>query len=78
MCQLDLPHCNHPTLWLFLQKPIDEENVVHADLVQINASKSPKKKKTKERLEKRLINLLDSTHDQLSVQLDLIVHNVNL
>ncbi|CAM4810174.1 unnamed protein product [Rotaria magnacalcarata] len=25
--------CSHPTLWLFLQRLIDEENVVHADLV---------------------------------------------
>ena len=70
--------CARPILWLFLQKFIDEENVVHADLVQINAGKTPKKRKTNERLEKRPINLLNSTHDQLSVQLDSIACNVNL
>ena len=62
----------HPTLWLFLRKLIDEENVVNAGLVQINAGKQAEKKKTNEHLEKRLINLLDSIHDQLSVQLDSI------
>ena len=70
--------CARPTLWLFLQKLIDEENVVHADLVQINAGKTPKKKKTNERLEKRPVYLLNSTHDQFSVQLDSIAYNVNL
>lgn len=70
--------CSHPTLWLFLQKLIDEENVVHTDLVQINAGEPPKKKKTNERLERRLMNLLNSPHDQLSVQLDSIAHNITL
>ncbi|CAF1633849.1 unnamed protein product, partial [Didymodactylos carnosus] len=29
--------CSHPTLWVFLQKLIDEENATHADILQINA-----------------------------------------
>ena len=52
--------CAHPTLWFFLQKLIDEENVVHADMVQIDAGEPPKKKKLNERLEKHLLNLLRS------------------
>lgn len=70
--------CAHPTLWLFLQKLIDEESVVHADLVQINAGEPPKKKKVNERLERRLIILLNSSHEQLSTQLDSIAHNIIL
>jgi hypothetical protein len=70
--------CAHPTLWVFLKKLIDEENVVHADLVQINAGEPPKKRKINERLEKRLLNLLTSSHDQILVQLDAIAHNITL
>ena len=70
--------CSHPTLWLFLQKLIDEENVVHVDLVQINAEEPPKMKKLNERLERCLTNLLNSSHNQLSVQLDSIAHNITL
>ncbi|CAF4921633.1 unnamed protein product, partial [Rotaria magnacalcarata] len=68
--------CSHPTLWLFLQRLIDEENVVHADLVQINAGEPPKKKKTNERLERRLLNLLNSPHNDVSVQLNSIAYNI--
>ena len=70
--------CAHPTVWVFLQKLIDEENVIHATLVQINAGEPPKKKKINERLERRLINLLTTSHDQISVQLDSIAHNIIL
>lgn len=70
--------CAHPTLWLFLQKLIDEENVMHADIVQINAGEAAKKKKLNERLEKRLINLLKSPHDDLSLQIDSVAHNIRL
>jgi hypothetical protein len=57
--------CAHPTLWVFLQKLINEENNVHADLVHINAGEPPKKKKTNEGLERRLLNLINSPHDHL-------------
>ena len=57
--------CNHPTLWLFLQKLIDEENVVHVDLVQINAEEPPKKKKLNERLGRGLTNLPNSPHQSI-------------
>jgi hypothetical protein len=70
--------CAHPTLWLSLQKLIDEENVVHVDMIQINAGEPPKKKKRNERLEKRLLNLLKSPHADLSLQIDSISHNIKL
>ena len=70
--------CAHPTLWLFLQKLIDEENVVHADMVQIDAGEPPKEKKLNERLEKRLLNLLNSPHADLSLQINSIAHNIKL
>ena len=70
--------CAHPTLWLFLQKLIDEENAVHADMAQINADEPLKKKKLNERLEKRLINLLKSPHADLSLQIDSIAYNIKL
>lgn len=70
--------CAHPTLWLSLQKLIDEENVSHVDLVQINADEPLKKKKLNERLEKRLVNLLRFPHADLSLQIDSIAHNVEL
>ena len=70
--------CAHPTLWLFLQKLIDEESAVHADLVHINAGQPPKKKKTNDRLERCLVNLLTTSHDQVLVQLDSIAYNISL
>ena len=70
--------CAHPTLWVFLQKLIDEENVIHANLVQINAGEPPRKKKINERLERCLINLLTASHDDISVQLNSIAHNIIL
>ena len=43
--------CAHPTLWAFLRKLIDEENVTHADILQINAGQPPKMKKQNQRFE---------------------------
>ena len=55
--------CSHLTLWFSPRKLLDEEKIMHADLIQINAGKPPKKKKINQPLEKRLINLLNSIHD---------------
>ena len=70
--------CAHPTLWLFVQKLIDEENVVHADLVHINAGEPPKKKKINESLERRLLNLLTTNHSHIAVQLNSIAYSISL
>ena len=47
--------CAHPALWVFLQKLVDEENVIHADLLQINAGQPPKIKKKKPTFRKTFI-----------------------
>ncbi|CAF0928710.1 unnamed protein product [Adineta ricciae] len=70
--------CAHPTLWLFVQKLFDEENVVHADLVHIIAGEPPKKKKITERLERRLLNLLTTNHSPIAVQLNSIAYSISL
>ena len=47
--------CSHPTLWVFLQKLIDEQNATHADIVHIKSRQVPKTKKSNERFEKKAI-----------------------
>ncbi|CAF3402781.1 unnamed protein product [Rotaria sp. Silwood2] len=44
--------CSHPTLWVFLQKLIDEQNATHTDVVHIKSGQAPKSKKKNERFEK--------------------------
>ncbi|CAF1407048.1 unnamed protein product [Adineta ricciae] len=70
--------CARPTLWVFLQKLIDEENGIHADILHICASQTPKKKKGNERLERRLLNLVTNPHGDVLVQLDSIAYNISL
>ena len=66
--------CAYPTLWVFMQKLIDEENAIHIDILQICAGQSPKKKKLNDRFERRLLN----PHQDLLVQIDSIAHNISL
>ena len=70
--------CAHTTLWVFMQKLIDEENITHVDILQVCACQSPKKKKLNDRFERRLFNLLANLHQDLSVQIDSIAHNISL
>ncbi|CAF4319240.1 unnamed protein product [Rotaria sordida] len=70
--------CAHPTLWVFLQKLIDEENVTHADILQINAGQPPKMKKKNQRFEKRLLHLISTPHSDILIQIDSIAHNISL
>ena len=70
--------CAHPTLWVFMQKLINEENATHVDILQICAGQSPKKKKLNDRFERRLLNLLANPHQDLLVQIDSIAHNISL
>ena len=70
--------CAHPTLWVFLEKLAMEEKNVHDDLIHINAGQPPKKKKVNERLETRLLNLVNTPHNQILGQLDAIAHNISL
>ncbi|CAF1347396.1 unnamed protein product [Rotaria sordida] len=70
--------CAHPTLWVFLQKLIDEENATHADIVQIRAGQPPKITRNSERFEKRLINLISNPHQDILTQIDSLAHNISL
>ncbi|CAF1250999.1 unnamed protein product [Adineta ricciae] len=70
--------CAHPTLWVFLQKLIDEENGIHAYILHICAGQTPKKKKGNKRLERRLLNLVTNPHGDVLVQLDSVTYNISL
>ncbi|CAF1533811.1 unnamed protein product [Adineta ricciae] len=70
--------CAHPTLWIFLEKLISEENNIHADILQVCAGQQPKKRKVNERLERRLLNLLSNPHQDLSAQINAIAYNISL
>jgi len=37
--------CSHPTLWVFLQKLIDEQNNTHANIIHIKSGQAPNTKK---------------------------------
>ncbi len=69
--------CAHPTLWVFIQKLINEENAIHADLVHIKAGQEPPNKKN-ERFEKRLIHLITNPHDDILIQIDSVANNISL
>ena len=49
--------CAHPTLWIFLQKLIDEENAIHVNILQIKASQ-PQRKNKNQRFEERLLHVI--------------------
>jgi hypothetical protein len=70
--------CSHPTLWVFLQKLIDEQNNTHADIVHIKSGQAPKTKKKNERFEKRLLHLISNPHQDILTQLDSIANNISL
>ncbi|CAF1148583.1 unnamed protein product [Rotaria sordida] len=70
--------CAHPTLWVFLQKLIDEENATHAGSIQIRAGQHPKTKKNSEHFEKRLINLISNLHQDILTQINSLAHNISL
>jgi hypothetical protein len=70
--------CSHPTLWLFLQKLIDKENLTHTEISHINAGQPPKKNKANERFEKRLLNLISTSHRDVLKQIDALAYNISL
>ncbi|CAF4235098.1 unnamed protein product [Rotaria sordida] len=70
--------CAHPTLWVFLQKLIDEETAIHADIVQIKSGQPPKGNKKNQRFEKRLLHLLSHPHHDILTQIESIAHNISL
>jgi len=62
----------------FLEKLINEENNIHADILQVCAGQQPKKRKVNERFERRLLNLLTNPHQDILVQINSIAHNISL
>lgn len=71
--------CAHPTLWVFIQKLIDEKVGTHVDVLQICVGQPIKKKNMNERLEIRLMNLLTNPHQDILVQIriDSIADNIS-
>ena len=71
--------CAHPTLWIFLEKLIDEEGNTHADILQVykNWSTSEKQKKD-QHFEIRLLNLISTPHSNINNQIDSIAHSITL
>ena len=70
--------CSHPTLWVFLQKLIDEQNGTHADIAHIKSGQVPKTKKRNERCEKRLLHLISNPNQHILTQLDSMANNITL
>ena len=70
--------CSHLTLWIFLQKLIDEQNAAHADIVHIKFGQISKTKKSNEHFEKRLLHLNLNPHQHILTQLDSIANNITL
>ena len=69
--------CAHPTLWVFLQKLVDEENSIHATVLQIKAGQPPKKPKNL-RFEQRLLNLISTQYSNILAHIDSIAYNISL
>lgn len=70
--------CSHPTLWVFLQKLIDEQNNTHADIIHIKSGQAPNTKKKNERFEQRLLHLISNPHHDRLTQLDSLANNISL
>ena len=70
--------CAHPTLWIFLEKLINEEGNTHADILQVKAGQPPKNKKKNQHFEIRLLNLISTPHSDINTQIDSIAHNITL
>lgn len=69
--------CAHPTLWIFLQKLIDEENAIRAHILQITAGQ-PQKKNKNQRFEERLVNIISNPHVDVLTQIKSIAYNISL
>ena len=68
--------CAHSTLWIFLQKLIDEENAIHVNILQIKAGQ-PQRKNKNERLEERLLHVISNPHLDIMAQIDAVSYNIS-
>ena len=66
--------CIHRTLWIPLQKLIDEENSI---ILQIKAGQ-PERKNKNQRFEERLLNVISNPHSDIMVQIDAVAYNILL
>ena len=69
--------CAHPTLWILLQKLIDEENEIHVNILQIKADQ-PQRKNKNQRFEERLLHVISNPHSDIMAQIDAVVYNISL
>ena len=69
--------CAHPTLWIFLQKLIDEEHAIHATISQIKAGQ-PQKKNKNQRFEERLLNLVSNQNTNILDHISALAYNISL
>ena len=68
--------CAHPTLWIFLQKLIDEENAIHVNTLQIKASQ-PQRKSKNQRFEERFLHVISNPHSDIMAQIDAVAYNIS-
>ena len=69
--------CTHPTLWIFLQKLIDEENSIRSSILQIKADQ-PQRKNKSQRFEERLLNVISNSPSDIMAQIDAVAYNISL
>ena len=69
--------CAHPTLWIFLQRLIDEENSIHVIILHIKAGQ-PQRKTKNQRFEERLSNVISNPHSDIMAQLGAVAYNISL
>ena len=69
--------CAHPTLWIFLQKLIDEESSIHVNILQIKADQ-PQRKNKNQRFEERLLNVISNLHSEIMAQFDAVAYSISL
>ena len=67
----------HPTLWLFLDKLIKEENILYSDIINAMSCSQPPKQKNK-LLNQKLQNLIEQPHTNAGDQLKYIGHLLSL
>ena len=68
--------CEHPSLWVFIQKIQKEENYIHCQIVKINAGQSTQPTKKYLDYNKRLKALLTSPHSTILKQIECIALNL--
>ena len=69
--------CTHPSLWISLQKLIDEENSIHSCILHIKAGQ-PQRKTKNQRFEERLLNVISNPPSDIMAQIDAVAYHISL